>query len=93
MFTMFMIWNCFAKISIAAFKIESRLPQDRNVWNRPYFWNIFELQNLIDFSSMSADIGIFGLSTQAINLALNLAMKQQKVTVGHRSSDLVCSFY
>ena len=41
---------------------------------------------------MSADIGIFGLSTQAINLALNLALKQQKVTVGNRSSDLVCIF-
>lgn len=41
---------------------------------------------------MSADIGIFGLSTQAINLALNLALKQQKVTVGHRSSDLVILF-
>ena len=46
----------------------------------------------IEYYIMSADIGIFGLSTQAINLALNLALKQQKVTVGHRSSDLVCIF-
>ena len=40
-------------------------------------------------SQMSADIGIFGLSPRAVNLAVNLATKEQTVVVGHRSSDLV----
>ena len=38
---------------------------------------------------MSSDIGIYGLSTRAINLALNFAAKGLSVSVGHRSSDLV----
>lgn len=38
---------------------------------------------------MSSDIGIYGLSTRAINLALNFAAKGLSVSIGHRSSDLV----
>ncbi|CBK19986.2 uncharacterized protein [Blastocystis hominis] len=38
---------------------------------------------------MSSDIGIYGLSTRAINLALNFAAKGLSVSIGHRSSDLI----
>ena len=33
---------------------------------------------------MSSDIGIYGLSTRAINLALNFAAKGLSVSIGHR---------
>ena len=45
--------------------------------------------NVAIFKRMSADIGIFGLSARAVNLAVNLATKEVNVAVGHRSSDLV----
>lgn len=45
--------------------------------------------NVAIFNRMSADIGIFGLSARAVNLAVNLATKEVNVAVGHRSSDLV----
>jgi len=38
---------------------------------------------------MSSDIGLFGLSPRANNLAVNLALKGVSVTVGNRSSDMV----
>lgn len=41
---------------------------------------------------MSSDFGIYGLTTQGINLALNLASKGFLVTVGNKSSDKVESF-
>ena len=45
--------------------------------------------DIIRFAEMSSDIGIYGLSTRAINLALNFAAKGLSVSIGHRSSDLV----
>ena len=45
--------------------------------------------DILRFAEMSSDIGIYGLSTRAINLALNFAAKGLSVSVGHRSSDLV----
>ena len=50
---------------------------------------ILHSENHRILSQMSADIGIFGLSPRAVNLAVNLATKEQTVVVGHRSSDLV----
>lgn len=38
---------------------------------------------------MSSDIGLFGLSTRANNLVVNLASKGVSVAVGNRSSDMV----
>ena len=49
--------------------------------------------NVAIFNRMSADIGIFGLSARAVNLAVNLATKEVNVAVGHRSSDLVCGSF
>ena len=40
---------------------------------------------------MSSDIGIYGLTSQGINLALNMASKGLLVTVGNKSSDKVGS--
>ena len=36
---------------------------------------------------MSSDIGIYGLTSQGIALALNIASKGYSVTVGNKSSD------
>ena len=44
------------------------------------------------YQKMSSDFGIYGLTTQGINLALNLASKGFLVTVGNKSSDKVESF-
>ena len=41
--------------------------------------------------SMSSDIGIYGLSNQGVNLALNFASNGFLVTVGNKSSDKVRS--
>ena len=43
------------------------------------------------FSEMSSDIGIYGLTSQGIQLALNFASKGYLVTVGNKSSDKVRS--
>ena len=40
---------------------------------------------------MSSDIGIYGLTSQGINLALNMASKGLLVTGGNKSSDKVGS--
>jgi singapore isolate B (sub-type 7) whole genome shotgun sequence assembly, scaffold_11 len=40
---------------------------------------------------MSSDIGIYGLTSQGIQLALNFASKGYLVTVGNKSSDKVRS--
>ena len=37
---------------------------------------------------MSADIGIFGLSTRANNLAVHFALQGLEVAIGNRSSDM-----
>ena len=42
-------------------------------------------------SEMSSDIGIYGLTSQGIQLALNFASKGYLVTVGNKSSDKVRS--
>ena len=42
---------------------------------------------------MSSDFGIYGLTSQGINFALNLASKGYLVTVGNKSSDKVESFH
>lgn len=41
---------------------------------------------------MSSEIGIYGLTSQGINLALNMAAKGYLVTIGNKSSDKVRSF-
>lgn len=42
---------------------------------------------------MSSEIGIYGLTSQGINLALNMAAKGYLVTIGNKSSDKVRSFF
>lgn len=42
-------------------------------------------------SEMSSDIGIYGLTSQGIQLALNFASTGYLVTVGNKSSDKVRS--
>ena len=42
--------------------------------------------------AMSSDIGIYGLTNQGVNLALNFASNGFLVTVGNKSSDKVRSF-
>ena len=39
---------------------------------------------------MSSEIGIYGLTSQGINLTLNMASKGYLVTIGNKSSDKVC---
>ena len=46
---------------------------------------------VISHLTMSSEIGIYGLTSQGINLALNFASKGYLVTVGNKSSDKVWS--
>ena len=57
-----------------------------------HFGPFFGIVSFLDFSfiqtQMSADIGIFGLSTRANNLALHFALQGLEVAIGNRSSDM-----
>ena len=46
---------------------------------------------VVSHLTMSSEIGIYGLTSQGINLALNFASKGYLVTVGNKSSDKVWS--
>ena len=43
----------------------------------------------ISHFGMSSEIGIYGLTSQGINLTLNMASKGYLVTIGNKSSDKV----
>ena len=82
---------------ISFFELESGLILIMTYFHNETFMTrireIWSIQHFIDFSinyqDMSSDIGLFGLSPRANNLAVNLALKGVSVTVGNRSSDMV----
>ena len=48
---------------------------------------MLERNRSISHLEMSSDIGIYGLTSQGISFALNIASKGYNVTVGNKSSD------
>ena len=55
------------------------------------FISMLERNRSISYPEMSSDIGIYGLTSQGISFALNIASKGYNVTVGNKSSDKVLS--
>ena len=53
---------------------------------------MLERNRSISHLEMSSDIGIYGLTSQGISSALNIASKGYNVTVGNKSSDKVLSY-
>lgn len=53
---------------------------------------MLERNRSISHLEMSSDIGIYGLTSQGISFALNIASKGYNVTVGNKSSDKVLSY-